>query len=149
MHTSEQGLALIRRFEGFSATPYRCAGGKMTIGYGHVIRPGETFQQIGIREAEELLKNDVLETERAVARLVEFPLKQCQFDALVSFAYNVGTKAFEKSTLLRLLNAQNPVVLQEFGRWVHAAGRRLEGLAARRAAEMALFGQETPIFTKL
>lgn len=141
MKTSEQGLALIRKYEGFSSTPYRCPAGKLTIGYGHVILAGENFQPLSEAKAEELLARDVASTEQAVSRLAAVPLRQNQFDALVSFAYNVGTEAFEKSTLLRYLNAGNPAAADEFNRWVYAKGQKLPGLVARRAAETGLFSQ--------
>lgn len=149
MKTSEQGLALIRRFEGFSTTPYRCPAGKLTIGYGHVMQRGEDWPCISQPQAEDLLARDVAATEAVINRLVEVPLKQCQFDALVSFTYNIGVQALEKSTLLRLLNAENPKACLEFGRWVYAAGHKSEGLIARRAAETALFSQINATFTKL
>lgn len=142
MKTSEQGLALIRRSEGFSAQIYLCPAEKPTIGYGHVIRAGESYPNgISEAEAEALLAKDVEGTEQAIGRLVMVSLSQNQFDALVAFAYNIGVKAFEKSTLLRLLNEGNSAAYEQFGRWVYAGGRKLDGLTVRRAAEAALFRQ--------
>jgi lysozyme len=141
MKISEQGLALIRQYEGFSDTLYICPAGKPTIGYGHVVRSGEDFPgAISRDEAETLLQSDVTWAEQAVGRCVSVAIQQCQFDALVSFTYNVGAEALEKSLLLRQLNAQNPAMAaHEFSRWVYAAGKKLPGLTARRAAEAALF----------
>lgn len=142
MHISEQGIALIRRCEGFSAEPYYCPAGKRTIGYGHVIREGEKFPEKGITEEEatDILLRDIEVIEQAIERLVNVPVSQFQFDALVAFVFNVGIYAFEKSTLLRLLNASDyKGAANEFGRWVYAGGRRLEGLVNRRAREAALF----------
>lgn len=146
MEISEQGLALIRGFEGFSATPYLCPGGKPTIGYGHVIGAGEAFPEAGIsREtAETMLKQDVKWAEQAVRRLAAVALSQNQFDALVCLVYNIGAKAFEKSTLLRILNSGDPeAAARQFSRWVYASGRKLPGLERRRAAETLLFTTET------
>ena len=139
MQTSEQGIALIKQCEGFSAKPYLCPAGKNTIGYGHVIRPGEYFNIISEPDAEKLLMNDVKEPEQAINRLVTAEINQNQFDALVSFIYNVGAAAFENSTMLRLINAENPIASAQFDRWVYANGMPLNGLIARRAAEKALF----------
>lgn len=143
MKISQQGLALIRQFEGFSSTPYRCPAGKLTIGYGHVIRENEDLPAISHADAEQLLMGDIAIAEQAIGRLVDVPLKQCQFDALCSFIYNVGVQAFEKSTLCRMLNAENTDAYEEFARWVHAGGQKIPGLITRRSAEMALFRQKT------
>jgi lysozyme len=145
-YISEQGLALLKRFEGFSATPYLCPAGKWTIGYGHVIGAGEHFppQGIDLDVAEELLKQDVNIAEHTVCRLVKSNITQNQFDALVSLVYNIGKEAFEKSALLRLLN-QNYLneAGDQFKRWIYAGGRQSEGLKRRRAAEFGLFSIET------
>ncbi len=142
MQTSEQGIALIKRFEGFSAKPYLCPAGKTTIGYGHVIGSGERFPPAGISpaEAEALLVRDVRSAEAAVGRCITMPLSQQQFDALVSFCYNVGSQAFEKSKLVRLINQALPgAAAEEFGRWVHVGGRKMPGLIKRRKEEYLLF----------
>lgn len=142
MHTiSQQGLDLIKKFEGFSAEAYFCPAGKRTIGFGHVIAGHEAFSEPFTREcAENILKQDVSAAEQAVRRRVAVALTQGQFDALVSFVFNVGEKAFENSTLLRFLNAGDPdKAAAQFSRWVYAAGRKLSGLEARRAAEAQLF----------
>lgn len=142
MQTSPSGLALIKRFEGFSALPYRCPAGKMTIGYGHVIRPTDVFEQGCVTEetAETLLKQDIAYVERIITRAVLTPINPNQFDALVSLAYNIGIEAFVNSTLLRLLNEGNPeAAAAQFARWTYAGGRKLDGLVQRRAAEAALF----------
>ena len=141
MRISEQGLALIRQSEGFSAETYICPAGKTTIGYGHVVRPNERFPDgIDKEEAENILQQDVTETEQAVSRLATVELSQNQFDALVAFAYNIGVGAFEKSTLLRLLNdGDMAAAAGEFGRWVYAGDKKLDGLVRRRSLETALF----------
>lgn len=142
MRISEQGIALITRFEGFSPKPYLCPAGKPTIGYGHVIGAGERFSPYGIsrKEAEALLFKDIEKAEGAVLKLVRMPLSQGQFDALVSFTYNVGQQAFGKSKLLRFINQGMPgAAAGEFSRWVYSQGRMLHGLAKRRDAESTLF----------
>lgn len=142
MHISPRGLALIREFEGFSAEPYLCSGGKMTIGYGHVLTADESamLEKITKEHAEALLIQDVAIAEHAVRRLVKTTLAQNQFDALVSFVYNVGAGAFEKSTLLRLVNARDfNAAANQLTRWVYASGKKLNGLMRRRMAEKAMF----------
>ena len=142
MNISETGLDLIRHFEGYRQNAYICPGGKPTIGYGHVILPDEEFTEDGITrgEADDLLRADCERFERAVERLVRVPLTQDQFDALVSFAFNLGAGALEKSTLLRRVNASSwKAARREFRRWVYAGGSILDGLRARRLAEAQLF----------
>lgn len=140
MKTSQAGIALIKRFEGFSSVPYKCPAGKMTIGYGHVIQPGESFQHITEQEATELLLRDLVKYETAVSLLVKVPLTPGQFDALVSFTYNLGPSALKSSTLLKRLNeGQYEVAGDNFQRWVNVNGKPMNGLVRRRAAEWALF----------
>jgi len=140
--TSDRGLNLIRHYEGFSSKPYLCAGGRWTIGYGHVILPDETFTEITEDEAIVLLSRDVMEAEGAVDILVKVPLNQNQFDALVSFVYNLGSGNLKSSTLLKLLNASDyDGAAKQFDRWVYAGGRQLLGLIARRKAEEDLFNE--------
>jgi len=138
---SQQGLELIKHFEGFSAKQYICAGGKPTIGYGHVILPNENFPpRITKEQAEELLAKDIVRFEIDVMACVKVPLTQGQFDALVSFAFNLGGAALRGSTLLKRLNAKDyDGAATEFSRWVFASGKRLAGLARRREAERELF----------
>ncbi|HCH78871.1 MAG: muraminidase [Pseudomonas sp.] len=144
MHISEKGLALIRQFEGLRLSAYRCPAGIPTIGYGSTagVKLG---QAITAERAEQLLREDVRQFEAAVSRLVKVPLTQGQFDALTSFAFNLGAKALEKSTLLRLLNAGDySGAAAQFERWVYASGKKLAGLVKRRAAERALFEGKSP-----
>lgn len=142
MEVSEQGVALIKKFEGFSAEPYFCPAGKQTIGYGHAIRTGDAIagRSISQEEAEALLAEDIDVVEKALHELIKVPLLQHQLDALVSFVYNVGVEAFSHSTLLRLINEGNTVAAPEqFLRWVYSNGKRLSGLEKRREAEKLLF----------
>jgi GH24 family phage-related lysozyme (muramidase) len=140
---TEIGLNLIKRFEGFSPTVYICPAGYPTIGYGHLVRPEERERfRDGISEiwAAELLKQDVSAAEAAVLRLITVPLTDGQFDALVSFTFNLGSGALQRSSLRRLINrAEHATVPAEFSRWVWAGGRRQPGLVLRRQAESALY----------
>lgn len=135
-HITDNGLNLIKRFEGFSPSVYICPAGYPTIGYGHLVRDGEQFTSISHEEAEALLRKDVAFAERAVLRLVNVPLTDGQFDALVSFTFNLGAGALQRSTLRRKVNRQlHTEVPGQLMRWVWAGGRRLKGLARRRGAE--------------
>lgn len=139
MRTSDNGLALIRRFEGLRLRAYKDSVGKPTIGYG-TTRGVTMGMTITAERAEALLREDVQRFEGHLDRLVRVPLTQGQWDALVSWVYNLGPTNLEQSTLLRLLNASDYAgAAAEIERWVHAGGKRLEGLVRRRAAERALF----------
>lgn len=142
MKTSENGIELIKKFEGFCATPYFCPAGKLTVGYGHVVISGEKFPARGISEdeAEKLLRKDVSIAEKSINNLVKINLSQNQFDALVSFVFNIGTKAFANSKLIRLLN-ENKLELakNEFSRWIYTNGKTQNGLINRRKAEQKTF----------
>lgn len=137
------GLALIQNFEGCELTAYPdpgSGGDPWTIGFGHTgsdVHPGSSITQT---RADELLLQDLAVFERCVNDAVSHSITPNQFAACVSFAYNEGCGAFEGSTLLRLLNAGDVRgAADQFGEWVSADGRVLEGLVRRRAAERALF----------
>ncbi|EOD8860416.1 lysozyme [Enterobacter hormaechei] len=144
MQTSEKGIALIKEFEGCKLTAYRDSVGVWTIGYGWTqpvdgkpIRSGMTIKQ---ETAERLLKTGLVSYESDVSRLVKVGLTQGQFDALVSFTYNLGARSLSTSTLLRKLNAGDYAgAADEFLRWNKAGGKVLNGLTRRREAERALF----------
>ncbi len=139
MHTSQKGLDLIKSFEGLRLSAYKCPADVWTIGYGTTagVKPGQTITK---ERAEELLRDDVKRFEGQVLRLVKVPLTQGQFDALVSFTYNLGAANLGNSTLLRLLNAGDyKGAAAQFDRWTKAGGKELPGLVKRRAAERALF----------
>ncbi|MES2983892.1 MAG: lysozyme [Pseudomonadota bacterium] len=140
MATSARGLQLIQDFEGFAAEPYRCPAGYWTIGYGHVL-PSAVHAPVTRAMAQALLQEDVAIAEAAVGRLVARRLTQGQRDALVSFTFNLGAAALQRSTLRRVINrGEDEAVAGEFMRWVWADGRKLPGLVRRRAAEAALYG---------
>ena len=144
MQTSDKGIALIKEFEGCKLTAYPDSVGVWTIGYGWTqpvdgkpIRAGMTIKQ---ETAERLLKTGLVSYESDVSRLVKVGLTQGQFDALVSFTYNLGARSLSTSTLLRKLNAGDYAgAADEFLRWNKAGGKVLNGLARRREAERALF----------
>jgi len=136
-HTSQRGIDLIKRHEGLSLEAYLCPANKWTIGYGHT-RTAHEGDKITERLAEELLKQDLKFTEiRVNALTADLDLKQNQFDALVSFAFNVGCAAFAKSTLLKRIRegADNEEISKQFNRWVYAGGKKLNGLIKRRQDE--------------
>ncbi len=138
-HISRQGLDLICRFEGFSPIIYMCPAGYPTIGYGHLITEANKEQFLdGVDEDEalDLLRQDVTVAERAVLRLISVPLTQGQFDALVSFTFNLGAGALQRSTLRRKVNREEHIeVSAELGKWIWAGGKKLKGLVKRRNAE--------------
>ena len=143
--TSDEGLTLIKRFEGCSLKAYLCTAGIPTIGYGHT-GPELTHKDvtdgfyITPARADELLRKDLLTAEVAVARYTTVPLNQNQFDALVSLVFNIGTGAFQKSTLLKRLNAAayNDAA-DQFLVWRRAGGKVSLGLERRRQQERELF----------
>ncbi|WP_375612856.1 MULTISPECIES: lysozyme [unclassified Bartonella] len=140
-HITQNELDLIKRFEGFSRTVYFCPAGYPTIGYGHVVKNDEDFSAgIDETQAEELLRQDAQIAERAVLRLINVPLTDGQFDALVSFTYNLGGGALQRSTLRRKINREEYAeVPEQFMRWVWAGRRKLKGLVRRRYAECLLY----------
>jgi len=139
MKISQEGVNLIKHFEGCRLEAYKCPAGVWTIGYGHTkgVKEGDAIEQ---EAAEAFLIEDLEEFEQAVARLVKVPITQQQFDALVSFTFNLGAGNLAASTLLRKLNNYQYIeVPEQMMRWVKAGGQVLDGLVRRRAAEAALF----------
>lgn len=140
MKTSQKGIDLIKSFEGLSLKVYDDAVGLKTIGYGHLIKKGEVFTTISLQEAEDLLRKDLNQFEEGVSTSVKVALTQNQFDALVSFAFNLGMGNLNSSTLLKKLNAGDiQGAASEFGRWNRAGNKVLAGLTRRRLAEKELF----------
>lgn len=139
MRISDEGLALIKSFEGLRLNAYLCPAKVWTIGYGHTqgVEKGQTITEI---EAENLLKDDLSGFEKAVKKC-NLELNQNQFDALVSFTFNVGAGNLSKSTLLK--KAKNdpldPTIREEFMKWNKAKGETLAGLTRRRKAEANLY----------
>lgn len=139
MHISEAGLDLIKRFEGLRLTAYKCQAGVWTVGYGSTNGVHEGLK-ITQEQAEERLRQDCRIAEACVNDAVTVPLRQGQFDALVSFTFNLGNSAFRRSTLRRKVNAEDwEGAANEFMRWVYAGGKVSNGLMNRRIAEKAMF----------
>jgi lysozyme len=137
---------MIKTFEGFRAAPYKCSAGVPTIGYGATFYPGGkkvtmTDKAITEEQAVELLANMLVSFEKYVDSYCIDTITQNQFDALVSFAYNLGPANLKASTLLKKVNA-NPndeSIKLEFMKWVKAGGKTLKGLVRRREAEADLY----------
>lgn len=131
-------LGLVKKFEGCRLTAYKDSVGVLTIGYGHTkgVKPGQRITQ---EQADSLLRADLAETADSVNRYAP-ETSQNQFDALVSFAFNLGFGALAGSTLLRMHNEGDYAgAAGQFHRWDHAGGRVLKGLTLRRSAEEQLY----------
>ncbi len=139
MKTSQKGIDLITRFEGFRARAYKCPAGVWTIGYGHT-KGVKAGQSVTLEGAQDLLRQDLKNFEDWVTKLVKVELTQGQFDALVSFCFNLGPGALDSSTLLKLVNQQKfALAADQFKRYNKASGVELSGLTKRRQAERDLF----------
>ena len=139
MNISVEGTSLIKKFEGCELEAYQDSVGVWTIGYGHIkdVKQGDKINQ---DEAENLLEEEMPEYEGYINDMVEVSLEQCQFDALVSWVYNLGPTNLSSSTLLKVLNeGKYDEVPFQIKRWNKAGGKVLEGLTRRREAEALLF----------
>ena len=139
MQTSKTGIDLIKHFEGCELYAYKCPAGVWTIGYGHTkgVEPG---MQITDEDAHNMLVEELVEYESYINKLVTVGLNQNQFDAMVSWVYNLGGGNLSASTLLKVLNAGDYAgVPAQMMRWNKAGGKVLEGLTRRRQAEADLF----------
>ena len=142
LKTSQEGISLIKSFEGCELSAYRCSADVPTIGYGHTagVSDGDTCT---LEEAEEMLSDDLVEFENYVKKYVETDLEQNQFDSLVAWVYNLGPSHRAESTMLKELNAGNlEEVPRQMKRWNRAGGQVLDGLIRRREAESRLFKGE-------
>ena len=144
--TGTAGIELIKMFEGFRSAPYKCPAGIPTIGYGATFYPtGKkvTMADKAITEAEGtvLLQSMLVSFEKYVDSYCRDDINQNQFDALVSFAYNLGPANLKSSTLLTKVNAnpEDESITLEFMKWVKAGGKTLKGLVRRREAESQLY----------
>jgi len=134
-------IDFIKRFEGFSPTPYKCPAGYFTFGYGSLVShyPDTKFP-VSEEDASTYLDAALMSAERAVRRLINVDLTENQFSALCSFVYNVGSGSLQRSTLRRKVNREEHCeVPEEFMKWVFGGGRKLPGLIARRKAEGELY----------
>jgi lysozyme len=139
MKISEEGKALIKKFEGCELESYHCSADVITIGYGHTkgVSEGDTCTQ---EEADQMLADDLEEFEGYVEDLIDVPLEQNQFDALVAWTYNLGPTNLKTSTLRKVLNkGAYDDVAEQIKRWNKANGKVLKGLVRRRNAEAELF----------
>ena len=144
MHVSPSGVDLICNFEGLRLKAYDDGVGVWTIGFGTTKYPNGIRVKKGdtctLDQAKAYMQNDLKSFEQTVNNTVKVPLNQNQFDALVSLAYNIGTNAFSKSTLVKKLNANDiRGAADQFDVWVNAGGKHMQGLVNRRAKEKALF----------
>lgn len=153
MKTSQKGVDLIKQFEGLELEAYQDIAGVWTIGYGHT-ETAKSGMRINEREAEALLQRDLRPREQALSRIVNVTINQNEFDALISFVYNVGVEAFRRSTARKRLNSGNRIGAADALTWWNKATisgvlREVRGLTRRRAAERALFLTPTnpPIVT--
>lgn len=150
MKMTDEGLDLIRQFEGFRGTAYRDPVGVWTIGYGHTSMAGAPEVIAGLTvsdtEAAGILARDVEQFARGVRALVRMELSDGQFSALVSFAFNVGLGALKKSSVLAAVNGRDfAAVPRRLQLWTKAGGHVLPGLVRRRAAEAALFASASVV----
>ncbi|MVW80162.1 glycoside hydrolase family protein [Bordetella sp. 02P26C-1] len=141
MTMGSEGLAVLKHYEGCKLTAYRDSVGVWTIGYGHTgpeVRAGLVWTQ---QQAEDALRDRLArEFVPGVLKVIKRSMRQCELDAMVDLAYNIGVGAFHGSTLVRLVNAGDTVgAADEFLRWVNAGGKPLLGLRRRRTADRALF----------
>lgn len=147
---SDEGISLIKRYEGYKTTPYRCPAGLYTVGYGHVIGnglqlPDEWNRTFSLGEIDELLRTDLARFERGVLHYCTVYLTQSQFDSLVSFSFNLGLGVLQRSTLRQKLNRGDyDGASKEFLKYTRAGGKVLKGLVRRRQAEYNLFNRHSP-----
>ena len=139
MNIGQRGIEIIKHFEGCELEAYKCPAGVWTIGYGHIkgVSEGMSITQ---EQAEQMLLDELKEYENYINELVVVDLSQNQFDALVSWVYNLGPANLKSSTLLKVLNSGDYAgVPAQIERWNKAGGKVLEGLIRRRLAESSLF----------
>lgn len=140
--TSTAGISLLKQFEGCRLVAYKALPTEhyYTIGYGHYGPDINPHMAITLHEAETMLKNDLKGYEKAVSKYVLVDITQNMFDALVSFAYNCGTEALKKSTLLKLLNKNDYIgAAEQLENWNKSGGKTISGLTERRGKEKDLF----------
>ena len=146
MNVSKAGIALIKHYEGVRSRPYRCPANLWTVGVGHLIGDGKllpdsynrTFSQ---EEIDGLLKSDLRRFELGISKMLpNVPLRQCEFDCLVSFAFNLGLGTFQRSTLRQaLLRGDKKAAMESLVKYCRAGGKIVRGLQTRRLDEKALF----------
>ena len=146
MQTSERGIRLIKHYEGVRNRPYRCPAGLYTVGVGHLIGDGKSLPDAWNRtfsetEIDGLLKRDLRRFELGIHKMLpNMPLRQSEFDALVSFSFNLGLGCFQRSTVRQaLLRGDKKAAMESLLKYCRAGGKILKGLLNRRLDEKALF----------
>ena len=146
MNVSERGIKLIKHHEGVRNRPYRCPAGLWTVGVGHLIGDGKSLPESWNRlftkeEIDGILKRDLRRFELGVHKMLpNMPLRQSEFDALVSFCFNLGLGCFQRSTIRQaLLRGDKKTAMESLLKYCRAGGRILRGLQIRRMDEKALF----------
>ena len=146
MNVSERGIKLIKHHEGVRNRPYRCPAGLFTVGVGHLIGDGKSLPKSWDRlftkeEIDGILKRDLRRFELGVRKMLpNVPLRQSEFDALVSFCFNLGLGCFQRSTIRQaLLRGDKKTAMESLLKYCRAGGKILKGLQIRRLDEKALF----------
>ena len=146
MNVSKAGIALIKHHEGVRNRPYKCPAGLWTVGVGHLIGDGKSLptdynRTFTTEEIDGLLKSDLRRFELGISKMLpNVPLRQCEFDCLVSFAFNLGLGTFQRSTLRQaLLRNDKKAAMESLVKYCRAGGKILKGLQTRRLDERALF----------
>jgi len=146
VNVSKAAIALIKHHEGVRSRPYRCPANLWTVGVGHLIGDGKSLPESWNRtfteaEIDGLLKSDLRRFELGISKMLpNVPLRQCEFDCLVSFAFNLGLGTFQRSTLRQaLLRGDKKAAMESLVKYCRAGGKILKGLQTRRLDEKALF----------
>ena len=146
MRVSNAGIQLIKHHEGVRSKPYRCPAGLWTVGVGHLIGDGKSLPESWNKtftndEINGLLKSDLNRFELGVCKMLpNVPLRQCEFDALVSFSFNLGLGTFQRSTIRQaLLRGDKEAAMESLVKYCKAGGKILKGLQNRRLDEKRLF----------
>jgi lysozyme len=146
VNVSKAGIALIKHYEGVRSRPYRCPANLWTVGVGHLIGDGKSLPDSWNRtftetEIDGLLKSDLRRFELGISKMLpNVPLRQCEFDCLVSFAFNLGLGTFQRSTLRQaLLRNDKKAAMESLVKYCKAGGKIVKGLQIRRLDEKALF----------
>ena len=146
MNVSERCIRLIKHHEGVRNRPYRCPAGLWTVGVGHLIGDGKSLPESWNRtftqeEIDDLLKRDLSRFENGLSKMLpNVKLKQCEFDALISFSFNLGLGCFQRSTIRQaLLRGDKKAAMESLVKYCKAGGKILKGLQNRRLDEQQLF----------
>jgi lysozyme len=145
MKTSQRGIELIKHFEGVRNRPYRCAAGLYTVGVGHLIGNGKSLppeynRVFSKEEIDALLIRDLSRFERGIRMYITVPLRQHEYDALCSFAFNLGLGTLQRSTLRQKINRNDKEgAAKEILKYCRAGGKIIKGLQRRREAEYQMF----------